>query len=291
MKSNYLTLWRSSCLGVTVFTLMASYSFAAVSDCKNPSEVILSSNVKMKFCEIPEGSASIGNDKGDFDEKPVFKRDFKSFQIGQFTVTQAQYKAVFGDLPWRENDGSPKPLMKEGDNYPAVYVSQIRAEQFARALNLIDPSANYRLPTEAEFEYAARAGTMTNYYWGDNFDPSYAYSFENSENAQHAHDVTTCPVPIRDKKYPGYCANNFGLMHMLGNVWQWTADVYENSYANAPTDGNVAVAGGDAAITRVYRGGSWDNPGRGSLRTSNRSGGLRNGDYYHVGFRLVRTLK
>ncbi len=274
---------------MTVLSLATGSAFAATSHCKNPTEVTLDGNVKMKFCEIPAGSAAIGSERGESDEKPVTKRDFKSFQMGQYTVTQSQYKAVLGDEPWKEN-GKLKPDVKEGDNNPAVYVSYIQAKQFALVMNLVDPSAKYRLPTETEFEYAARAGTTTEYYWGDEIDPSYAYYWENSKGvAEYARDVTSCPVAALDKKYPGYCANDFGLMHMLGNVWQWTAAAYVNSYANASNDGNVAVAG-DAGSGRVIRGGSWFYDAR-SLRSSNRSGDAPDVRYSFVGFRLVRTPK
>ncbi len=289
MKSYYLKNWRSSVLGMAVVALATSSAFAATSNCKNPVEVTLDGNVKMKFCEIPAGSAAIGSERGESDEKPVTKRDFKSFQMGQYTVTQSQYKAVLGEEPWKE-DGQLRSYVKEGDNNPAVYVSYIQAKQFARIMNLLDPSAKYRLPTEAEFEYAARAGTVTEYYWGDEIDPSYAYYWDNSKGvAEYARDVTTCPVAALDKKYPGYCANDFGLMHMLGNVWQWTADAYVNSYTNAPTDGNVAVAG-DAGSYRVFRGGSWGSDAR-FLRSSFRGDFAPVVRYDLVGFRLVRTPK
>jgi formylglycine-generating enzyme required for sulfatase activity len=101
--------------------------------------------------------------------------------------------------------------------------------------------------------------------------------------------VLSCPVPALDKKYPGYFANDFGLMQMLGNVWQWTADAYVNSYANAPTDGNVAVAG-DAGSARVGRGGSWYNDAQ-DLRSSRRARLAPDDVSSAVGFRLVRTPK
>jgi len=284
--------WRNYLLGLAVLSLAAPSAFAATSNCKNPTEVTLDGAVKMKFCEIPAANGVlIGSENGESDEKPVKARDFKSFQMGQFTVTQQQYKAVLGEEPWKEN-GTVKSYVQEGDNNPAVYVSYVQAKQFARVMNLIDPSARsrYRLPTEAEFEYSARAGTTTNYYWGDEIDPSYAYYWENTKDSgQYARNVTSCPVPSLDQRYPGYCANDFGLMHMLGNVWQWTGDAYVNSYANAPTDGNVAVAG-DAGSDRVIRGGSWSFSAQ-DLRSAYRFNVAPDSRYGFVGFRLVRTPK
>ncbi len=287
MTSNYLRYRRSSMLGVTGLLLATSSAFAAINNCKHPAEITLDGNVNMKFCEIPAGSAFIGSESGKY-EKPVFKRDFKGFQMGQFTVTQAQYKAVLGKEPWKQN-GKLREHVKKGDNNPAVYVSYIQANQFARAMNLIDPSAMYRLPTEAEFEYAVRAGTTTDYYWGKEVDPSYAYYQENSESMQYGRDVTTCPIPALDKKYPGYCANNFGLMHMLGNVMQWVGDAYVDSYVGAPTDGNVAIEGNVDSF-RVVRGGSWYGAGQ-DLRVSSRNGVEPDIRYDNLGFRLVRLPK
>jgi formylglycine-generating enzyme required for sulfatase activity len=298
MKSNYVKYWRGSLLGMAVLSLATSSAFAATSNCKNPTEVTLAEftldgAVKMTFCEIPAGSAAIGSENGESDEKPVTKRDFKSFQMGQFTVTQSQYKAVMREEPWKEN-GQVKKYVKKGKDNPAVYVSYIQAKQFARVLNVIDPTAQYRLPTEAEFEYAARAGTTTRYYWGDEIDPSYAYYDANTydantkDNGQYARNVKSCPLKTLSK-YRGYCANDFGLMHMLGNVWQWTADAYVNSYANAPTDGNAAVDG-DAGLNRVIRGGSY-NRRHETLRSANRYYDAPDARRGYVGFRLVRTPK
>jgi formylglycine-generating enzyme required for sulfatase activity len=294
MKSNYVKYWRGSLLGMAVLSLATSSAFAATSNCKNPTEVTLAEftlygAVKMKFCEIPAGSAAIGSENGQSDEKPVTKRDFKSFQMGQFTVTQSQYKAVMGEEPWKEN-GQVKLYVQKGNDNPAVNVSYIQAKQFARVLNLIDPSANYRLPTEAEFEYAARAGTTTRYYWGDEIDPSYAYYGDNTKDSgQYARKVTSCPLKTLNAKYRGYCANDFGLMHMLGNVWQWTADAYVNSYANAPTDGNAAVDG-HSSLNRVIRGGAYNGLAP-TLRSANRDYEAPDDSRGYVGFRLVRTPK
>lgn len=284
--------------GMAVATLVTSAAFATTSDCQKSAEVTLRGDVKMIFCEIPAGNAAIGSENGKYDEKPVIKRYFKSIQIGQYTVTQQQYKAVIGEEPWKDN-GELLHNVKEGDNYPAVYITYPLAQQFTQAMNRIDPSATYRLPTEAEFEYAARAGTVTEYYWGNKFDPNYAYYLDNCKGiAEYAREVTSCPSPDLDKKDPGYCANSFGLMHMLGNVWQWTADVYKDSYAGAPTNGNVAVPG-DAGAYRVLRGGAWRRNSQ-SLRSSNRGAGAPDGHYdgpnkyrghNDVGIRLVRIPK
>jgi sulfatase modifying factor 1 len=281
--------WRNI-MTIAALTVGAGNAFAAGSDCKNPSELVLDGQVKMKFCDIPAAQGVlIGSENGSSDEKPVKGRNFKKFQIAQFEVTQIQYKTVTGVEPWKEN-GKVKSYVQESNDNPAVYVSYNDAQQFARVLSLIDKTATYRLPTEAEFEYAARAGTTTNYYWGDKIDSNFAYFRGNTETTgQYARKVDSCPTPILNQKYPGYCANDFGLYHMLGNVWEWTGDAYMTSYANASTDGNVA-AKRDVGSARVMRGGSW-NLNAEYLRSSYRYGVGPDSRSSALGFRLVRIAK
>lgn len=289
-QTNQTWLWQGLMATAFFLAVGASNAFADASNCANPSELTLDGQVKMKFCDIPAAQGVlIGSENGSSDEKPVKARNFKKFQMAQFEVTQLQYKTVTGSEPWKEN-GKVKSYVQEGNDNPAVYVSYNDAQQFARVLSLIDKTATYRLPTEAEFEYAARAGTTTNYFWGDEVDTNFAYFWGNTETTgQYARKVDSCPTPILNTKYPGYCANDFGLYHMLGNVWEWTADAYENSYANASTDGNVAVKG-EVGSFRVWRGGSWYNYAEYLRSAGRRVGGpAYRGD--GVGFRLVRTAK
>lgn len=275
-------------IGTILFYLPVSSAFAEISDCKSKVDIKLSETIKMTFCEIPAAQGVlIGDDRRD-DEKPVKGRNFSSFQIGQFEVTQAQYKLIMGEEPWKGEE-----YVQENDNNPAVYVNYFGAKDFADILSRIDVTALYRLPTEAEFEYAARAGTRTDYYWGDEFSPVYAY-YSYSRNTVdkdlgYAHSVVSCPNAFLDREKPGYCANSFGLMHMLGNVWEWTLDAYVANYVNAPVDGHVSVVAG-AGSFRVLRGGGWYSDPE-YLRSADRYGtwpGNQNGD---IGFRLVRILR
>jgi len=280
-------LWQSLVATVFLMTVGASNAFADARSCANPTELTLDGQVKMKFCDIPAAPrVLIGDENGYPNERPVKARNFKKFQMAQFEVTQLQYKTVTGSEPWKKN-GEVKSYVQESNDNPAVYVSYNDAQQFASALGSIDKTATYRLPTEAEFEYAARAGTTTNYYWGDEMDANFAYFRGNTET--NAHKVDSCPSPIRSQKDPGYCANDFGLYHMLGNVWEWTADAYVNAYVNASTDGNVAVKG-DVDSSRVIRGGSWLNLAQ-YLRSAFRSNVGPGDRYGSVGFRLVRIAK
>ncbi len=276
---------------ITAFlTFATSHTFASARHCVNPSELTVGENVKIKFCDVREGQGVlIGSERGDLDEKPVKPRNFKRFQMSQFEVTQLQFKTVNASEPWKEND-KVKLYAQEGDDFPASYISWNDAQEFVRILNLIDKTAIYRLPTEAEFEYAARAGTKTNYFWGEGMETSFAFFWGNTENnGKYAHKVNSCPSPLVSEENPGYCANQFGLYHMLGNVAEWTADDYKLNYSSAPEDGHQAVKG-VVGSERVIRGGGWDFQPR-ALRSANRESRKANYRSNFVGFRVVRIAK
>jgi formylglycine-generating enzyme required for sulfatase activity len=130
--------------------------------------------------------------------------------------------------------------------------------------------SEYRLLSEAEWEYAARAGTTTKYHWGNSFDEGRANN-----------GAGTVPVGR-------YEANRFGLHDMLGNVWEWVEDCWHDSYAGAPTDGR-AWTSGDGCSRRVLRGGSWVNYPR-VLRAADRDWNGDGNRLDFIGFRVARTL-
>ena len=203
-----------------------------------------------------------------------------AFQMAQFEVTQQQYEAVMDDEPWTRWKGKSKKKgehgIRVGDNLPAVYMSNDEAVRFTELLNRLDPLALYRLPTEDEWENAARGGSTTEFYWGDNFRTlglkHSSYAFCDRADLPSAQDVRSCPDKIRQAAEPGYCANRFGLMHILGNVWEWTGTV------------TMGVAG------RVIVGGGW----YGSVRYCRPSVHSYGNAYYRdigLGFRPVRIPK
>ena len=195
------------------------------------------------------------------------------FYLGKYPITRRQYAAFVNATGYKDDGGAWRSVgFQTNDDHPVVRVSAIDAEAYAKWLS--DATGQtYRLPTEAEWEYATRAGTTTARFWGDDF----------ADYERYAHNDQKGTAPVGG----GRQANAFGLVDMLGNVWQWCADPWHPNYKNAPGDGSV-WAGGDPG-RRVFRGGS----------SGNDPGDLRAGVRYHIdrgsrindaGFRLARTL-
>ncbi|MFQ5519156.1 MAG: formylglycine-generating enzyme family protein [Mariprofundus sp.] len=155
----------------------------------------------------------------------------KSFWMGKYEVTQGQFKQIMGDNP---------SGFKKGDSYPVERVGWFDAQAFIRQLNKAT-GKNYRLPSEAEWEYAARSGGRDQKYGAGNSAGKSAWYMANSRYTSH---------PVGGKQ-----ANVLGLHDMSGNVWEWTADCWNESLATAPSDGSANTQGNCTA--RVLRGGSW----------------------------------
>jgi len=212
---------------------------------------------------IPAGSFRMGNLSvgGDDDEKPVHQVTIpRVFAVGKYEVTQAEWEAVMGSNPSRF----------KGSRNPVEGVSWDDARAFVRRLSA-KTAKRYRLLSEAEWEYAARAGTATKYSWGNGFDSNRASNNQNN----------TVPVG-------GYAPNAFGLYDMHGNVWEWVEDCWHDSYNGAPTDGGAWASGGGCS-RRVLRGGSWDYRPR-DLRSANRRRDATDFRDDLNGFRIARTL-
>ena len=211
------------------------------------------------FVQIPVGNFQMGSTNGDDDEQPVHTVRLSSFSMSATEVTQGQWKAVMGD----------NPSYFEGEDLPVEQVSWDDVQTFIRRLNTLQGCRRcYRLPTEAEWEYAARAGT-TGDYAGD-LD-AMGWYVENSGRKTH---------PVRQKR-----RNAWGLYDMHGNVWEWVADWYGHRY---PSGTVTDPTGPETGSRRVSRGGSWGHTA-GSARSADRGNvppGFRDS---YLGFRLVRT--
>ncbi len=227
--------------------------------------VNLGGGVSLEMVEIPKGSFCMGSTNGNADEKPVHQVTINySFYMGKYEVTQGQWQAVMGNAPSYFKGGLAEPFI----NLPVEQVSWEDAQTFISKLNESNDGFRYRLPTEAEWEYACRAGT-TGDYGGDLNEM--AWFSENSGSRTHA--VGT--------KQP----NAWGLFDMHGNVWEWCQDWYHETYYGAPTDGSAWLSGGEQKY-RVLRGGSWFLNAT-NLRSARRvwfTPDLRN---YNLGFRVV----
>jgi len=212
---------------------------------------------------IPSGSFKMGSNE-DSSEKPIHNVQIKSFKMGKYEVTQAQWKAVMGS-----NLGST-PSNFRGDNRPVEQVSWNDIQRFLGKLNK-QSGKTFRLPSEAEWEYAARAGTSSKWSWGNSEGSAGSYVWYDKNSGSKTH-------PVGQKK-----PNAFGLYDMHGNVWEWVQDNWHDSYRGAPSDGSV-WGGGDSRL-RVLRGGSWYD---GALRSAHRYYYLPGDSYGSIGFRLVR---
>lgn len=245
---------------------------------------------EMTFARIPSGSFEMGspaNGPGSDDYNwPVHTVTFDySFEMMTTEVTQGMWEEVMGTSLQHQMSLSEFDigLAGTGDSYPMYYVSWDDCQDFADAMNALDPAHEYRLPSEAEWEYCCRAGTTTCFYWGD--DPSqsqidqYAWFIANTGGYPVG---ATHPVA---QKIP----NEWGLFDMSGNVKEWCQDEWHRNYIKAPSDGSAWES--SPGSYRVGRGGCWDGLDqscgaayRGYLNPPGDTGNI-------MGFRLVRSAR
>ena len=258
---------------------------------------------------IPGGTFTMGSpasEPGRFDtEGPQHEVTISAFALGRYNVTVEEFLRFLKETGYRPEPCNPilnlgwkspggglayPPFVGQPARWPAACLDWRDAEVYVEWLNrkvreqrpeLGDRPGPYRLPTEAEWEFAARAGTTTARWWGADIGAGRA----NCNGCGSPYDYKVL-APV-DEFEP----NPFGLHGMLGNVWQWTEDCWHESYAGAPTDGSAWRE--EYCDRHVVRGGSWNNLPI-FVRSAARSGSVPNGgeyDYSSVaGFRLARTL-
>ncbi len=220
----------------------------------------------MKFVLVNGGCFQMGETFGDghSDEKPVHEVCVDDFYMGKYEVTQGQWKAIRGN--------NPSNFSNCGDNCPVEQVSWDDAQEFIRIMKQ-RTGETYRLPTEAEWEYAARSGGKNEKWAGTSIESElseYAWYTSNSGGKTH---------PVGQKK-----PNGMGLYDMSGNVWEWTADWFdEEYYQNSPKDNPKGASSGDS---RTLRGGSWDIYPRRLLAANRNRLGPTYLNYY-TGFRVL----
>jgi formylglycine-generating enzyme required for sulfatase activity len=243
---------------------------------------------------IPGGTFEMGAPEGELEarssERPQHSVTVPEFWMGQSPVTQAQWKAVAG-LPQVNIKLEGDPSRFKGANLPVERVSWDEAVEFCDRLS-IATGRTYRLPSEAQWEYACRAGTTTPFHFGETIEAELAnYDAKDKDSGKYGKGRSG---EYREKTTPvgTFPANDYGLYDMHGNVWEWCADDWHSNYEGAPTDSSVWDASNDSGSdpesdpNKVIRGGSWYfNPWwcRSASRLYNASGS-RVSDF---GFRVV----
>jgi formylglycine-generating enzyme required for sulfatase activity len=269
---------------------------------RQPGQVFRDCTDCPEMVVIPAGSFVMGSTEGETSrekapddvakwEKPQHRVNVRSFMLGKFEVTRGEY-AIFARETGRE-DGDycfvrtgqrwerdlsknwRNPGYDQDDRHPVACVSWDDAKAYTAWLSR-KTGKGYRLATEAEWEYAARAGTSTARHWGDDAGQNNA---NFSDSGSQWSDRSTAPAG-------SFRANAFGLHDMIGNVIEWTDDCWNDDYNDAPTDGSSWQTG--TCQIRVLRGGSWYGypwSARSAYRLRNGSG-IRSGT---IGFRVART--
>jgi formylglycine-generating enzyme required for sulfatase activity len=227
----------------------------------------------MEFVWVEKGCFNMGSPEDEIgqgdDEGPVHEVCLDGFWIGKYEVTQAQWQQVMGKNPSFFNEDK---LGRTALDHPVERMSWNDVQEFLQKLNEQAGEKRYRLPSEAEWEYAARAGTETMYFFGNDIDQlkEYAWYSKNSDSKTH---------PVGQRK-----PNAWGLYDMHGNVWEWCQDWYGSDYySKSPSKNPQGPSSGKA---RVLRGGAWDNDPE-NCRSADRSWRAPNGWYIDFGFRVV----
>ncbi|NEO46004.1 MAG: formylglycine-generating enzyme family protein [Moorea sp. SIO4A3] len=249
----------------------------------------LGNGVDLKMVYIPAGTFLMGSPEtekeSDDSERPQHRVSIQPFFLGKYSVTQAQWRAV-ANLPKVKRDLDPDPSEFKGENRPVERVDWFDAVEFCDRLCEYT-GTEYRLPSEAEWEYACRARTTTPFHYGETISSklaNYSASYIYAEEAKGEFREET--TPVGHFRYP----NGFGLYDMHGNVCELCGDPYHDNYKEAPTDGSIWTINNNQDYYPVLRGGSWlDDPGdcRSAFRDSYLSHLYVDED---VGFRVARGV-
>jgi formylglycine-generating enzyme required for sulfatase activity len=248
----------------------------------------LDERCRLEMIEIPAGTFMMGSPdqekKREAYEQPLHQVTVQSFCMGRYPVTQAQWRFVAG----LTKDLNPEPSAFKDDDRPVESVSWLDAVKFCQRLSEY-MGRDYRLPTEAEWEYACRAGTTTPFHFGETITPALAtYAWGNRYLESEGINLTKSPQETTSV-YRSAVANAFGLSDMHGNVWEWCEDHWHDSYTDAPTDGRAWLDNddrSDGTAARLLRGGSWDYA-PGNCRSASRDFDVARDESDGIGFRVV----
>ena len=244
----------------------------------------LGNGVILEMVAIPGGTFIMGSPENEedrsSDESPQHQVTVPSFFMGKYPVTQKQWRAVAA-LEKVNIDLKSDPSYFKGDNLPVECVSWNDAQEFCARLSRM-ANKTYRLPSEAEWEYACRGGTTTPFYCGETISTDLAnyngkYTYGQGQKGQYREKTTEVGI---------FPANPFGLYDMCGNVWEWCEDGWYENYINAPIDGSAWTSPSSEVM---LRGGSWFNDPL-DCRSASRHYDLWAGRdliYSNIGFRVV----
>ena len=318
-------------VGLAAMALWATLGFPATGEAQPaggkwaPGDVFKDCAECPEMVVLPSGTFRMGSEdevNTDGSVTPVRDVDMAAFALGRFEVTQGQYAAFVGATGRPTDDGCQvrtpdengvsrgptwipglswrAPGFDHDENHPVVCTDWADATAYVAWLSGLT-GHKYRLPSEAEWEFAARAGTETRYHWGDDWNCDYGNVLELSwqdtvvpiELLGVCHDRARHTAPVGS-----FSPNDFGLHDMMGNVWEWTADCWHDDYGNAPEDGTPWMDDGDCSY-RSMRGLGWDLLIRGYLMDESRGRSTvavrlqRDIGYAResVGFRVARMLE
>jgi formylglycine-generating enzyme required for sulfatase activity len=242
----------------------------------------LSENIILEMVKIPDGNFLMGSLEENFldCEKPQHKVYVKSFWMSKYQISQSQWRAI-ADLDKVSRELESDPSFFKGGNRPVENVSWYDSVEFCKRLTL-RTGRNYSLPTEAEWEYACRAGTTTPFHFRESINTN-LFNYDGSQEC-----IDSNKKCFRRETTPiGYFGvpNTFGLYDMHGNVWEWCTDQWHDNYDNAPIDGSAWLSG-DRKTPRLLRGGSWLDELT-FCRSAYRYNNHPNFNSHYIGLRIV----
>jgi formylglycine-generating enzyme required for sulfatase activity len=259
----------------------------------------LGNDITLEMVAIPGGTFTMGTEDEEIErlvkkfdwqyfsrEKPQHQVTLPSFYMGKYPITQAQWQAIAATAKI-DIDLETNPSNFTGNELPVERVTWYQATEFCKRLSR-ETKQEYRLPSEAEWEYACRAGTTTPFYFGETITGKLAnHNASNTYADEPKGEYRKETTPVG--QFP---PNAFGLYDMHGNVWEWCADTWHDNYDGAPRDGSVWTKNGNDNRSPL-RGGSWCNDPD-CCRSAFRFDSFRPGIHYDYGFRVVcgarRTL-
>ena len=246
----------------------------------------LGDGVTLEMVAIPGGTFIMGSPENEegyhSSESPQHEVTVPPFFMGKYPVTQQQWRVVAA-LPKDKIDLKSDPSYFKGDNLPVECVSWNDAQEFCARLSRM-ANKTYRLPTEAEWEYACRGGTTTPFYCGETISTDLAnyngnYTYGQGQKGEYREKTTEVGI---------FPANPFGLYDMCGNVWEWCEDGWHENYINAPTDGSAWTSLSTEYM--LLRGGSWYYSAR-YCRAADRVRNSRDARNNACGFRVVSSFR